>query len=185
MANNPKLTPGGVSRDDADKAGDRDQREGEQREFAQNRELISAERLEMFRESFNQEVLPKLPDIPGFHVCWLTTTNPRDSIPHRLRMGYELIKADSIPEWNYPSLKTGEFAGMVMINEMIAARIPVELHHMYMKEAHYDAPARERQKLTDTLDQIKMAAEGTKGMVIEESGMEALRRSAAIPTFQG
>jgi len=182
---NQKLTLGGVSRDDADKAGDRESREGQQREFAQNRELMSAERLEAFRESFNQEVLPKLPDIPGFHVCWLTTTNPRDSIPHRLRMGYEMIRADSIPEWNYPTLNTGDYAGLVMINEMVAAKIPNELYQMYMKEAHYDAPARERQKLTDTLDQIKMSAESKGGVVYEESGMEALRRSSAVPTFQG
>ena len=50
------------------------------RQATENRELSDDERLEMFRMQLYNDALPNIPDIPGFHVCWLTTTNKNDTI---------------------------------------------------------------------------------------------------------
>jgi hypothetical protein len=77
------------------------------------RELSDDDRVEMFRQQFFQSALPDLPKIPGYHSCWLTTTNPRDSIQGRMRLGYEPIKPEDVPGWEYATIKTGEYVGMV------------------------------------------------------------------------
>ena len=62
------------------------------RAVTENRQISDDERVEMFRQQFFNSALPDLPPVPGFHLCWLTTTNPRDSIPMRLRLGYEPVQ---------------------------------------------------------------------------------------------
>ena len=120
----------------------------EDRAVTENRVLSDQERLDEFRQSFYQSALPKLPDIPGYHVCWLTTTNPRDSIPSRVRLGYEPIKAADIPGWEYASMKTGEYEGCIGVNEMVAFKLPDHLYQMYMREAHHIQPNFEEEKLS-------------------------------------
>ena len=57
----------------------------EDRPVTENRVVSDQDRLDMFRMSLHQSALPDLPEIPGYHVCWLTTANPRDSSLPRLR----------------------------------------------------------------------------------------------------
>lgn len=129
------------------------------RALTESRALTEDERLAEFRKSLYQSTLPDLPPIPGYHVCWLTTTNSRDPLQSRIRLGYEPVKPEDIPGWEAATLKTGEYAGFIGVNEMLAFKIPLSLYHMYMKESHHDAPLREEQKLQDTLDSIKKEAE--------------------------
>lgn len=128
-------------------------------ERAASREMTEAERIEMFRQTLFQSILPDLPKIPGYHVCWLTTTNPRDPIQARLRLGYEPVKIEDCPGWDVATIKTGEYAGFVGVNEMLAFKLPETLYNAYMKEAHHDAPLREEQKLRDTALSIQRQAE--------------------------
>ena len=57
----------------------------------------SRERRRMFRDEWIQESLPKPPGIPGFHLCWLSSTNGYDPIHKRLRMGYTPVKPEEVP----------------------------------------------------------------------------------------
>ena len=59
--------------------------------------VSSEERRRMFRSEWLQEALPTPPEIPGFHLCWLSTTNQYDPIHKRLRMGYTPVKAEELP----------------------------------------------------------------------------------------
>lgn len=145
------------------------------RNATENRVLSEDERVEMFRQQFFQSALPDLPKIPGWHTCWLTTTNPRDSIQTRLRLGYEPIKPEEVPGWEYATLKTGEWAGFIGVNEMLAFKLPISLYEKFMQEAHHDAPLREDQKLADTADMIKQQAERTGSRLYEGDGMEDFR----------
>jgi hypothetical protein len=129
------------------------------RAVEQNRELSEDERVEMFRQSFHQSALPDLPKIPGWHLCWLTTTNPRDPIQSRIRLGYEPVKPEDIPGWEYATIKGGSFDGFIGVNEMLAFKIPESLYKRYMNEAHYEAPLREEQKLTDVAKFLKEQAD--------------------------
>ena len=128
----------------------RENRTMSDRPVTQERALSDVERVEMFRQQMFQSALPDLPKLPGWHTCWLTTTNPRDSIQARLRLGYEPLKPEDVPGWEYASIKTGEWQGFIGVNEMLAFKLPMSLYMAFMKEAHHDAPQREEEKLTDT-----------------------------------
>src|SRR5688572_15739409 len=154
------------SRDDSDRAFD-------EREHSE-RELSDHERLELFRLSLFQNQLPTLPDIPGYHSCWLTTANPRDSIQGRLRLGYQLISAAELPGWEHSVLTSGQYEGLVGVNEMVAAKLPLHLYEMYMTEAHHNQPLAEEGKLRATLDAIRDQARGKGASVTLEEGMAAL-----------
>ena len=149
---------------------ERAERGDEERETVEDRELSDDERLVLFRSSLHQTVLPDLPPMPGYHVCWLTTTNPRDSIPNRMRLGYELVRLDSIPGWDGLSLKTGDYAGCVGINEMVAARIPLSLYNRYMREVHHAMPMSEEEKMKERVDLMKHQAKQAGASVYEGDG---------------
>lgn len=153
----------------------RQPRAASDRAVTENREVTEDDRLEMFRQQLFNNVLPDLPDIPGWHVCWLTTTNPRDSIAARMRLGYEPVTAEDIPGGTFPTMKTGEYAGLVGINEMVAFKLPMSLYQKFMAEAHHHAPAREEQALADTADMIRGEAERAGARLIEGDGNEELR----------
>jgi len=147
-------------------AGDkRDSRTMTDRAVTQNREVTEDERVEMFRQQFFQSSLPDLPKLPGWHACWLTTTNPRDSIHMRIRLGYEPIKPEDVPGWEYATLKTGDWAGLIGVNEMLAFKLPMSLYQKYMNEAHHDAPLREEEKLTDTAEFLEQQARVSKSRI--------------------
>lgn len=147
----------------------------EDRAVTQNRELTNDERVEMFRQQFFQSALPDLPKIPGYHTCWLTTSNPRDSIHMRMRLGYEPIRPEDIPGWDYVTVKAGEYAGFIGVNEMLAFKLPIELYEAFMKEAHHDAPNREEEKLTDTADFMEQQARASGSRIDMGDGMAELR----------
>jgi len=160
---------------DFDVVGRRDTRGQENREVTENREVSEDDRLEMFRNQLFNDALPDLPEIPGYHLCWLTTTNPRDPIHRRMQLGYEPVKPEEVPGMEYASVKTGEWAGFIAINEMLAFKLPLSLYHRFMQEAHYDAPKREEDKIADVADMLREQAERAGARLIEGDGMQDLR----------
>lgn len=160
-------------------------RASKDRETTESREVTDSIRLEAFRQSFFQSALPDLPSIPGYHVCWLTTTNPRDPVHARFRLGYEPIKASDIPGWEYAALKDGEHAGFIGVNEMIACKLPIHLYNLYMTEAHHEQPRREEEKLSATLEVIAQEARRKGSSVDMGDGSAALGKSIAPPRFDG
>ena len=140
------------------------------RAITQNREVTEDERVEMFRQQFFQSSLPDLTKLSCWHMCWLTTTNPRDSIHMRIRLGYEPVKSEDVPGWEYATLKTGDWAGLIGVNEMLAFKLPISLYEKYMKEAHHDAPLREEEKLTDTADFLEQQARSSKSRITQGDG---------------
>ena len=150
-------------------------RAAQERVVTENRELTEDDRLEMFRNQLFNDALPDLPEIPGYHVCWLTTTNPRDPIHRRIQLGYEPVKAEEVPGMAHASVKTGEYAGMIAVNEMLAFKLPESLYQRFMKEAHHDAPLREEDKLAETAELMRQQAERAGGKLIEGDGMAEMR----------
>lgn len=174
-------SPRETKRTDAD---GREDRAMEDRAVTENREITDDERLDMFRQSFVQSALPNLPEIPGYHVCWLTTNNPRDSIHMRMRLGYEPLRPADVPGWEYATIKTGEYQGLVGVNEMLAFKLPMSLYQRYMQEAHHDAPNREQEKLVANYEALRNRAQAEGGDLLEFEGNEELRHTAPVPQFQ-
>lgn len=119
------------------------------RSVTQNRVLTDDERLREFRQMSFQSALPDIPPIEGFHVCWLTTENPRDPIHGRIRLGYEPVTPTDIPGWEHAALKSGEWEGCIGVNEMVAFKLPLDLYEAYMRENHHTQPLYEEGKLDD------------------------------------
>jgi hypothetical protein len=161
-------------------AGDnRENREMQDRTSTESRALSDDERVEMFRQQFHQSSLPDLPQIPGWHCCWLTTTNNRDSIHMRMRLGYEPLKPEDVPGWDYVTLKTGEYQGFIGVNEMLAFKLPMSLYEKYMQEAHHDAPLREEEKLSDTAEFMEQQARASNSRLDMGDGMKEVGQKRA------
>lgn len=164
----------------------REDRAMEDRHVTEREDISDDARLEMFRQQFYQAALPNLPAIKGYHVCWLTTTNPRDTIQMRMRIGYEPIRASDVPGFDTGNLvlKSGEFAGFISVGEMIAAKIRLDLYQRYMQEAHHDAPRNEEARMAETAelirDRLKSAGmdDSAKAGIFEGDGFSALRTPA-------
>jgi len=153
------------------------------RAVTENRELSDEDRVDMFRNQFFQSALPDLPKIPGYHVCWLTTTNSRDSIHHRMRLGYEPVKPEDIPGWEYTTLKTGDYAGFIGVNEMLAFKLSNALYERYMRMAHHDMPLEEEEKLTDTAEFLQQQARQAGSHITLGDGLSTLAEKKKSPTF--
>ncbi len=158
-------------------------RRSRDREVTQDREFTDAERLELFRNTINTNALPDLPVMPGYHMCWLSTTNRQHSIHKCIRLGYELLRADMVPGMEHAALGDGPYEGLIGIEEMLAARLPNSLYQSYMMEAHHNAPRAEEEKLQRTVDTIREQAESAGAQVAEYDGTTELRRSAPSPNM--
>jgi len=153
-------------------------RRGQDRQVTESREVTEDDRLEMFRNQLFNDALPDLPDLPGYHMCWLTTTNPRDPIHRRMQLGYEPLSPEEVPGMAHATLKTGEYSGMIAVNEMVAFKLPLSLYEKFMQEAHHDAPLREEDKLAEVADMMREQAERAGGRILEGDGMSEMREYA-------
>lgn len=155
-------------------------REVNTREMTQDDERIAA-----FRQSVFSSALPDLPKIPGFHLCWLTTTNPRDSIAMRERLGYELLKLEEVPGFEHSAIKDGPYSGYIGVNEMVASKIPQRLYLAYMQEAHHNAPKAEEERLRTVTEVIAEQAAAASGKTpIIGDGTAALGRAPPRGKFE-
>lgn len=157
------------------------EREANDREFTEDREMTEDERLEFFRDSLNQSVLPDLPKMAGHHVFWATTTNARDSIQWRIRIGYRPIRAEETPGWQGVTITSGEYAGVIAVNEMLAMRIPMSLYNKYMREVHHTLPMQEQEKIRQQIRRVSEDAARRGSKVVEGEGMNELARRVAPP----
>lgn len=160
---------------DLDVVGRREDRRAQNREVTESREISEDDRLEMFRSQLFNDALPDLPEVPGYHMCWLTTQNPRDPIHRRMQLGYEPVRPEEVPGMAHASIKTGEYAGMIGVNEMIAFKLPMSLYEKFMQEAHHDAPLREEDKLAEVAEMMREQAERAGATMYEGDGMSEMR----------
>lgn len=131
-----------------------------------------------FRDEFTQEALPKPPEIPGFHCCWLSTTNQWDPIPRRVRMGYVPVRPDEVPGFEYMTQKSGQWEGMIGINEMLLYKVPVDVWKRIMTEFHHNAPINEESGIRNSALAVaeELHDSDGKSLVRLEEGMETLGR---------
>ena len=178
----------GVRQTSASKS--RASRESKDRDLSQDREVTDADRLDMLKRSLFQASLPDLPKIPGHHVCWLTTQNPRDPVHGRIRLGYTLLTTADAPEFATLAAKTGEYQGHIMVNEMIAAKLPIHLYEAFMRECHFDQPLQQEEAIyNDAMSVSEQAAQAArrggrmKGPIIEAGVEEMGSMDREPPTF--
>lgn len=155
------------------------------RQVTEDRQWTDADRLELFRAAAMQSALPDIPPIPGFHVVWLSSNNPRDTIQMRMRLGYVPVANEDVKGFEFVADKGGATDGLIRVNEMVAFKLPIELYNVYMLENHHYAPAREETKLTDAVTKVKKSLQAQGSDVDEGDGVDALRELDSIrpPSF--
>ena len=156
-----------------------------QRAGADQATVSSAERRKMFRE-FIQEALPTPPAIPGWHFVWLSTTNQYDPIYKRMRMGYEPVKAEEIPGYENYRVKSGEFEGLISVNEMVLFKIPQDFYQEIMEEYHYNMPNEEEERLRANAVGGEQDSNGRKlgGFDKDDEGFKSLSSRVSKPVFE-
>ena len=151
------------------------------RQVTEDREQTDADRLELFRAAHSQSALPDIPPIPGFHVIWLASNNPRDSLQMRHRLGYVPVTDEDAKGFEFVADKGGATDGLIRVNEMVAYKLPMSLYNLYMRDNHHYKPALEETKLTDTVTNLRQQAQRSGANVGEGDGVEALRQLDSVP----
>jgi hypothetical protein len=149
--------------------------------------ISKQERHKMWSDEWTQSALPKVPDIPGWHLCWLSTTNGYDSIDKRMRLGYVPVKAEELPNFDNYRVKAGEDIGFIACNEMRLYKLPMEIYQEVMNHMHHEMPNEESDKVQVQVDQLQgnRDSSGRSLGSVEGEGFGNLNRNVQTPVFYG
>jgi hypothetical protein len=143
-------------------------------------ELSDDDRLALLASQALDTILPTLPDIPGHHTFWATTTAPSDPLSRRLALGYKFVTSEDCPGFEHLAVKSGEQVGRITCNEMVAMKIRTDLFIKYMTHLHHEKPQAEAEKLADQVTPLKDGRGRPIGMV-EGEGLQ--RAPVTKPDF--
>jgi len=170
-------------------AGGRETRSAQDgsREAPQEKFMSSQERRKMWNDEWTQSALPKVPEIPGWHLCWLSTTNTYDTIDKRFRLGYVPVKTDEMPGYENFRVKSGEYVGFIACNEMILCKLPMEVYQDYMLSMHHDAPMDDAEKIRVQIENLQGTRDSSGKSLgrVEGEGFGNFDQSVQTPIFQG
>ena len=171
-------------------AGGRQDREnGESSRRAPEEKFISTqERRKMWSEEWTQSALPKLPEMDGWHLCWLSTTNSYDSIDKRMRLGYVPVKADEMPGFDDYRVKSGEHVGYISCNEMLLFKLPMDIYQEVMTHMHHDKPREEAEKIKVQMENLQgqRDSNGRPLLSVEGEGFGSIEQQPnRTPVFSG
>ena len=149
--------------------------------------LTLRQRKALLRQNMMQDILPKITDgEPDMHYCWLSTTNSTDPIYKRLQLGYELVKATELPSLAQQfTANSGQFEGCISINEMVLAKIHIELYREMMTILHHEKPLQEEEllKANAILEDADSEGERLGRYSPEDTGFKSLARRHKAPIF--
>jgi hypothetical protein len=148
--------------------------------------VSSDERRKMWKDEWTQSALPKVPELPGWHLCWLSTTNSYDSIDKRIRLGYVPVKAEEVGGFENWRVKAGEHIGYVACNEMLLFKLPLDIYQDVMAHFHHEAPLADAEKIRLQADQIQgRDSSGRQLGQIEGEGLGDIYKPIPTPVFHG
>jgi hypothetical protein len=143
------------------------------------RGLSFEERMAAYRNEMYSNVLPTLPKIEGYHVCWVSTTNQSDTVQWRESIGYSRITPDEVKGFEHVTVTSGLYAGSVMLNEMIAMKVPLKIYFGYMHIAHHERPLEHQAKMGRDLAGLRQNGDGVKVELAD--GSQSFMRASAEP----
>ena len=146
--------------------------------------MTAAQRRQALRQDWVQEVLPTPPKIPGFHCCWLSTTNSTDPIYKRMQRGYLPVKTSEVPGFaGQYSIAGGEFDGGVACNEMILFKINEQTYNDLMTIYHHDLPIEQEASIREGVDRNNQFDSNGRPLGEVEGDFNRLGRTKVAPTF--
>jgi hypothetical protein len=169
-------------------AGGRQNRaqQDESRQAPEEKFVSAQERRKMWSDEWTQRALPDVPEIPGWHLCWLSTTNSYDSIDKRVRLGYIPVKTEEVPQYESHKVKSGEHVGFVSCNEMLLYKIPMDVYQEVMQHFHHDMPLDEANKIRIQAEQTMGRDSNGKSLGrLEGEGIGKIDEPLPAPVFSG
>ena len=170
-------------------SGRQDRDNGEASHKAPEDKFISTqERKKMWSEEWTQSALPKLPNVDGWHLCWLSTTNSYDSIDKRIRLGYVPVKSEELPGYEDYKIKSGEYVGYISCNEMLLFKLPMDIFQEVMTYQHHDKPREEADKIRVQIESLQGQRDSNgKSLVnVEGEGIGGIEQQPSkTPVFSG
>ena len=175
-------------------AGGREDRSSQDssRRPADEQFMSAQERLKAWSDEWTQSALPKIPAdaIPGWHLCWLSTTNTYDSIDKRMRLGYKPVTSDELPGYESFRVKAGEHTGYISCNEMLLFKLPMDVYQAVMTQMHHTAPLEEAQKIEVQLENLQGQARDSSNrrlLQVEGEGFGRIEKQQPniAPIFEG
>lgn len=153
--------------------------------------LISDEEFErILNEEFDQTALPKPPAMPGWHLCWLTTTSAYDTLQKRQRLGYAPVRRSELPGFDPSNGQAlNGHTEYVTCNEMVLSKIREERFQLMMRTLHHDRPLKEEAGIVANIEAQaqehtqRSGAPVQKGDGITELEESVRRGERARPTF--
>ena len=135
-------------------------------------------------QNFEQESLPTLPEIPGYHTCWLSTTNQTDPIYKRERIGYVPVKPEDVPGFEQFRVKSGALEGLIAVNEMVANKLPEEIYQAAMRRFHHQKPQEEQEMLSLRSEQEMESLRDSHGTpLVRREGASGRQERTPAPVF--
>ena len=154
------------------------------REAPEEKFVSAEERRKMWKDEWTQSALPAIPEIKGWHLCWLSTTNSYDSIDKRIRLGYVPVKAEEVPGMENNKVKAGEHVGFIACNEMLLYKIPMEMYQDVMAHFHHEAPLEDANKIRLQAEQAVGRDRSGKPLGrVEGEGLESIDTPIPAPVF--
>ena len=146
--------------------------------------LSASQRRRLLRQEWVQEVLPTPPGIPGFHLCWVSTTNSTDPVHKRMQLGYSPVSVKEVPGFEQYKIDGGQFDGCVACNEMLLFKLPMEIYQDLMTIYHHDMPLEQEQAIRDNLDSSQEVDSNGRPLRTVEGDFNSLGKSLVQnPTF--
>ena len=145
--------------------------------------LTLEERRKALRKEWVQDVLPNPPAVPGWHFCWLSTTNSSDPIYKRIQKGYQPVRASELPGFTHTKVTEGEFEGVISCNEMLLFKIEEELYQDIMSYLHHELPMNEEELLKANMSEQLQGEDRDGNRLGEVEGFDTLARRVKTPTF--
>ena len=182
---NPRISVKRIRKD----AASREDRAMNDRAITQRRQLTDEERVELLKRANFQSSLPNLPRIPGWHVCWVSTTHPNDTPQGREQLGYEYIRREEVPEFTYHDQKSDQFPGVVSWREIVGMKIPLSTYQAFMEELHHNEPSRQEEAIYNEALQVgEQAAQaarrgGKMRAPVVDPGTAELGQAREVPNF--
>lgn len=105
----------------------------------------------LLASEFDQVALPTPPQIPGWHVCWLTTGSTYDSVQKRQRLGYIPVLASDVPGFETGGAASAQFEGAITCNEMILFKIQEQRYQAIMQMFHHQRPLDEENSIYERI----------------------------------
>ena len=145
----------------------------------------------LLASEFDQVALPTPPQIPGWHLCWLTTGSTYDSVQKRQRLGYVPVTAADVPGFETGGLASAQFEGALTCNEMVLFKISQPRYEAIMRMFHHTRPLSEEesiytklQELTGEEDSSGRSLAKVEGDGFNQLGENIRRATSHMPKFE-